>query len=181
VGNIIAGDGNQAIGYLKASPDGRKLAAANNYGQHYLELMDFDAANGSISNLIKVNSLIPHVFLPVPRNYGIEFSPNGKLLYLTSRQVPIDGLIFGYLLQFDVTGNDSATISSSIKIIDSVYQDKYTAIQMANNGKMYAARLDHTQLSVINNPDNPGPSCNFVRDAVDLGGRIAQYGLPTFL
>jgi gliding motility-associated-like protein len=178
-GNVISGNGNGALGYLKASPDGRKLVAANYY-QNYLELMDFNATTGAISNLVKVDALIPHAALPVPRNYGVEFSSNGKWLYVSSRQVPVDGLIFGYVLQFDLSSNDSATITNSLKIIDSVYEDKYAAIQMANNGKIYVSRVDHGELSVINDPMQAGLACNFTRDAVSLGGRIAQHGLPTF-
>lgn len=64
------------IGYLKISPDKKKLAVAIN-GDRVVELFDFDSGNGTLSKPVTLrfeNNMSP---------YGLEFSPNGKLLYVS--------------------------------------------------------------------------------------------------
>ncbi|HYG16077.1 MAG TPA: hypothetical protein VEC12_10015, partial [Bacteroidia bacterium] len=74
-------------GYLKASPNGKKLVAClggiNNSG---IELFDFDNSTGIVSNGVILEE--GYSF------YGCSFSPNSKLLYATGHPK--------LLLQFDV-------------------------------------------------------------------------------
>ena len=64
-------------GYLKLSPDGTKMACANARDGMYL--YDFDSSTGIVSNqkVLFIGGLSGNP-------YGVEFSPNSKLLYVHS-------------------------------------------------------------------------------------------------
>src|SRR5436190_13981511 len=87
-GSVSAGA--NAIGYLKASPDGSLLACAIDGTMGSLELFSFNTSTGEISNPIEL--------FDEPRlgSYGVEFSPDGTKLYLSC-------LESGKLIQFDVS------------------------------------------------------------------------------
>ncbi len=54
------------------------------------------------------------------------------------------------------------------------------AMQMGPDHKIYIAN-NLTQLHVIQNPDNPGATCNVRENAGDLGGRLSILGLTSFV
>lgn len=62
-----------AAGYLRASPAGTRLAVGRFAGD--TELFNFDPATGRLSNDIALPG--------TGDNYGVEFSPDGRLLYTT--------------------------------------------------------------------------------------------------
>src|SRR5690606_5862217 len=68
-------DHANAIGYMKVSADGTKLAVCHTY-MNKAQLFDFDASNGTVSN---PRMIISEGMEP----YGAEFSPNGKWLYVS--------------------------------------------------------------------------------------------------
>jgi WD40 repeat protein len=74
VGTTISNLPNRTIGYLKFSPDGKKIISSN-YQQN-VELYDFDNATGIISN--------PKIISTKYANYGVEFSPLGNVAYITT-------------------------------------------------------------------------------------------------
>lgn len=167
--HLSVGLGTGAIGCLKASPDGTKLACAKGFMISGLELFDFDNATGVISNPKKINNFDA---------YGVEFSPDSRLLYATTPAFA------GKIYQYDVTLPDLEAIQESQILIAS--DNKYATLQLAVNGKMYAAQTDpngtpiYDTLSVINNPNNVGSGCNFQEDAVSLEGKYSLCGLPPF-
>ncbi|MBI3239783.1 MAG: hypothetical protein HYZ43_13230, partial [Flavobacteriia bacterium] len=68
---------NGAVGYLKISPNGKKLAQANWSGSTAaFEIYDFDNSTGIISNPMAISGNISGV-------YGCEFSPDGTKCYGT--------------------------------------------------------------------------------------------------
>jgi hypothetical protein len=69
----VSGTYQETIGYMKASPNGRKLACAVEY-MRFIELFDFDNSTGTVSNPVKIT-----YFLPNYGAYGVAFSP----LYLS--------------------------------------------------------------------------------------------------
>lgn len=154
-GLITAGSVGAAYGQLKASPDGTKIAAAL-YDQGVTQLFDFDNTTGIISS--------PITFLDA--NYGVSFSPNGHLLYISSAF---------YIYQYDVSLCDSNSIKASEYTIPAGGQ----ALQLAPNGKIYTPRL--TVLGVINNPNVKGAACNYSPNGVTLAGRQSALGLPNFM
>ncbi len=154
--------GEMTIGAIKASPKGDKLAVARN--SLNVELFDFDAETGNVSN--------PMILQNYGSNYGVEFSPNGDLLYT--------GFVFGKgLFQFNLNaGNEDDIMTSRVEISNEMH---YGALQLAVDGKIYIATRNSNYLSVINSPNNLGHSCNYQTNAVYLSGKRSMLGLPPFI
>ncbi|GAA3599028.1 T9SS type B sorting domain-containing protein [Flavivirga amylovorans] len=172
---------SDARGYLKLSPDGTKVASAN--VQDGLFLYDFDSELGIVSNQIQINIRSASRF-----PYGVEFSPNSKLLYVHSSNDYFDAAggndptqHTSALNQFDLT---SADIRRSIVTLDDrqLYRG---GLQLGPNGKIYRA-LSSTYnqgqefLGVIENPNRVGVACDYKHFAVDLRG-VSSQGLPPFI
>ncbi|WP_291127497.1 T9SS type B sorting domain-containing protein [Flavobacterium sp. UBA7682] len=173
----LLGYRRNAIGYLKASPNGQKLAiahsqngtvsGASSFGTGNIELFDFDGNTGIVSNGIIV---IPNV-----QGYGVEFSPNSEKLYATYR---IGMSPTMELAQLDLT---SANISGS-KVVIYNLQNYLFALQLAPNNKIYCATGYQSSLGVINNPNDPGIACNYVQLGQPLAAtKIVKLGLPPFI
>ncbi|WP_164879115.1 PKD domain-containing protein, partial [Flavobacterium cerinum] len=161
VATIMFGAGSTA-GYLKTSPNGKKLASAKQVALSGLELYDFDASGGIISNAQKITS---------SSVYGVEFSADSKVLYASSS---------GGIRQYDITQSNLAAIQASELIMASGIQ--HGALQLGIDGKVYAARYNLNFLSVINNPGILGLGCNFIQDATLLSPNTKSgFGLPNFL
>lgn len=156
-------------GYMKASPTSTKLITTTGYGRSAFELFDFDNCTGEISNPITLT----HSEFDNP--YGVEFSPNGKLLYLAGAQnSPI------HLYQVNISLSNEQDILNSITFIAKGIQ-YYGAIQNAPDGKIYIAQETSEYLSVIENPNVVGINCNYVHDGFYLGGRKSAFGLPNLI
>ncbi len=158
-----------AIGYLKFSPDGRRLALAS-YGDYmsgFVELFDFDPATGKAGNPRKLldNEVGP---------YGLEFSRSGNRLYV--------GTSPGKLYQFDVTGRDAATIRSKATVL--VNHNRYEptmGMQLGPDGKIYVAGYHELYLGIIHQPEQLGPASNYQYEGVHLQGKYSTVGLPNFV
>lgn len=167
--HLSMGVGSGAIGCIKASPDGKKIASAKGFMTPGLELFDFDNTTGTITNPIKIST---------SAFYGVEFSPDSRLLYATSPAFA------GKIYQYDVAQTDLAAIQQSQVLIAS--DNKYASLQLAVNGKIYAAQTDpngspiYNSLGVINTPTTSGPACGFQEDVVSLDGKFSRCGLPPF-
>ena len=151
--------GLKLIGYLKTSFDNQKLASAKNDGGE-LELFDYDNTTGTVSNPILLSSN--------EEFYGVEFSPDNSKLYAS---VVSPSIIY----QFDL---NAANIAASKNAIN--YGPLGGgALQMGKNEKIYYIEWFNDSLSVINNPNSF--NCNFVSNAVYLGGKNGRIGLPNFV
>lgn len=163
-------------GYLKLSPDGTKVACANDASGLYL--YDFDASSGVLSNQLPIE--IAGVNKAA---YGVEFSPNGELLYVhASNDVQGETGHSSTLYQYDLTATD---IAGSEVVLDSG-NDFRAALQLGANGKIYRTIAQSyttgtPYLGVIHNPDERGISANYEHQAVTLGSRMANQGLPPFV
>ncbi len=163
-------------GYLKLSPDGTKLVSANATSGLYL--YDFDAATGILSNqtLIEINGANKV-------SYGVEFSPDGELLYVhASNDQQGETGHASTLYQYDLTTTD---ISASEVVLDSgnTYRG---ALQLGANGKIYRTiansyTVGTPYLGAINNPNVRGINADYQHQAVSLGSRNAMQGLPPFV
>lgn len=107
--------GIKYVGYLKASPDGSKLgmcmySSANNENDGYLSVYDFDNETGIISN-----ETIIYEPSEAPGNYyGIEFSPNGQLLYATN--IILGNILKVYIEQYNLTAPSIPTSKYIVSI-----------------------------------------------------------------
>jgi gliding motility-associated-like protein len=190
--NYVSGNDQGTIGYMKASPDGKKIAATFSAPLSFTEISNFNNQTGVITNTIKLPALAPGIFSPVPSeqnflHYGVEFSPDSKLLYLSSRDIlewlspPRVYEVFS-IYQFNTSIHDSLQIMQSRKIIDSsssvIY--RHAALQTGPDNKIYVAEEGSNFLSSIQSPNNIGASSNFQRQSVPLSNR-SWLGLPPFI
>lgn len=158
-----------SIGCIKASPDGKRIATVNMTLADW-EILDFDNATGVVSNAIKVQQY--------GNAYGIEFSPDGKLVYVSAEWY---GPGWGYIFQYDISKSDSVSIANSATLIgdggDSVH---IGALQLGPDNKIYCAMEMKSKLSVITSPNLKGLQCGFAGNKIDLKGRECRRGLPVF-
>ncbi len=164
-------------GYLKISPDGSILASANQTSGLYL--FDYDISTGNVTGFNRIT--IPG---SSSNPYGIEFSPNGRFLYVhaANEVIPPRTNWNSLLLQYDL---EAADIQSSIVILDNrpMYRG---ALQLGENGKIYRTISNSyyegtAYLGVINNPNAQGLAADYQHDAIDLQGKITHQGLPPFV
>ncbi|MBC5994941.1 T9SS type B sorting domain-containing protein [Pontibacter cellulosilyticus] len=178
IGNTIPSDlnGVSAIGCMKISPDGSKIAVTNFIGNS-VQIFAFDKTTGM---LLSLPSLSSSVSLPVGTSpYGVEFSPDNTKLYVT-----VDAGT--RLIQYDLSSNLEATIIASRREVAQINLNSSTryvgnSLQLGPDGKIYVAKVTNTHIGVINNPNAAGAAINYVDNGVDLGGRKSQMGLPAFI
>ena len=173
-GHVGAINEFSTAGCLKSSPDGTRIAAVNSFAENW-ELLEFDASTGKLSN----NLVFPEG--PVP--YGVEFSPDSKLIYIgefsLSGDVPIGGVF-----QFNLSSYDSIAIAASRKLIGMSASnfDFVGALQLGPDKKIYCALANAPFLSVINAPNLEGVACGFSDRQAPLGNNTnSGIGLPPLL
>jgi hypothetical protein len=163
VGIVPSGITQSSYGQLKASSDGKKLAACyyglTTGGANRLQIYDFDPNTGFVSN---AQTLATDQGL-----YGVEFSPNNKVLYA--------GTNGGLLLQFNLC---AANIPGSRYVVSNA-GPFIGSLQIGPDNKIYVAR-NNTSLSAINNPNTLGIGCNYSDLSIPLAGRSSRIGLPNF-
>jgi len=159
---------DNAIGYMKVSPVGSKIALGLYYSGVF-QLFDFDNETGSVSNPITLTDNNKYA-------YGVEFSPTGKYLYTTTI-----GEIKAQIVQYDLSSNNEVTIqNSAFKIYESENKD-FGGLQLAHNGKIYMAVDLQPKLGIINYPDSAEDKCKFKYSGLSLSGHNSRWGLPTFV
>ena len=148
------------VGYLKASMDGTKMVSCNY--QKNLELYDFNAATGKLTNGKVINTK--------ESNYGAEFSPSGKFLYVTTG----DGVYIQEVIQYNL---GASNIPASAVLL-STTNSQFGALQLAKDGKIYVSLANSKYLGVIHQPENLGQTCNFEKDGSFIGSGMCVFGLP---
>ncbi|HLG02702.1 MAG TPA: gliding motility-associated C-terminal domain-containing protein, partial [Bacteroidia bacterium] len=178
VGTVHSNSGGygETIGYMKASPDGGRLAVAN-YGQGFVDYFDFDNTTGIVSN----PGTILYLIQPAVGPYGVSFSPDNTKLY-----VGFFNYLLGpsYLYQYDLLAGNAAAIAASQFAVgtDINGMTPFSAVQIGPDNKIYVARFDGTSIDVVNNPNVLGPGCNFAAGAVPLAaGTMSKGGLPNIV
>ena len=182
------GDFNNSGGYMKASPDGSKIALAIPV-DGIVELFDFNKSTGTLSE--RAASTPGAFYFP----YGIEFSPDNSKLYISTSPIEANT---NYLYQFDLTlTNPFQTTPTIIEQFDwSVIGSNDSlmgALQLATDGKIYLSKFvkgavdGKPTISVIYNPNREGANCNY--NSLNLQNNMPLYlegsrtmvGLPTFI
>lgn len=164
-GVIHGGLFSNAHGYLKASPNAQKLACAIR-GLRQCELFDFNNSTGQISNPVTLNFS--------PQIYGTEFSPDNHYLYVGTTTNP------GDVFQFDLNAGSAASIIASGQSIGAI-PVFMGALQAGIDGKIYVAQYQSGSLGVIAQPNLAGAAAALSANAISLGGKTSQYGLPNFI
>ena len=193
-------------GQMKFSPDGSKLAlvvpelAADHFiTDNFIEVFNFDKRSGKIGSVIATiqrEQFISKFTLGsnVKNLYGVEFSPNSSLLYVSEGYSPSREIIggktmfLGNIYQFDL---NATSILNSVSIIAQITSFNHSypcgALQLGPNQRVYLARPELNYLSCIESPNSMGSACNFNENAVSLidtkisgcGSKISKLGLPT--
>ncbi|MDC1238114.1 hypothetical protein N8Z68_06385, partial [Polaribacter sp.] len=186
----------QRRGYLKISPDGTKLAIANqsNNFRNSAILYDFSPVTGKVSG--SEIKLIDGVSSGLGEAYGVEFSSDSKKLYISttsnSRGSLSQAAVTYKLFQFNL---ESANIPGSRELIHTQIPGSSDypeggyrgALQLGPDGKIYATiPLAYSNgfaafLDVIENPTADAGDIIFTKDAIDLNGKLATQGLPPFI
>lgn len=184
----LSGYRRNALGYLKASPDGTKLGVAHfgfatqqgQDGPGKVYLYDFDDATGLVSN--------PMELYDGDAPYGIEFSPDSSKMYASITLGSAgDGPML--ILQYNLLSPDIRASQATIHM-STIFTAP--ALQIGPDNKIYTSQLNFDDffsgkyLSIIENPNADAPLVNFITNGVflDIGNQnrhLSQIGLPPFV
>ncbi len=177
----ITGQTVNTIGAIKFSSDGKRMAAVHGYYANAVELFDFDHTTGVLSNPVTFNPTNLRGPTPPGSLYGLEFSPDSKLLYITANDFRYDT---SFLYQVDITSHNAATITASRQLISAGMINSIGNVQSGPDRQLYVTYFNSGYLGVIRDPNVIGTGCNYVREGLSIGpgpGRTTQGGLPTFV
>jgi hypothetical protein len=178
VGTITSTNSTQ----ISISKNGDRLCLVSYTG--LVEVYNFDRCSGIISNPLQINLNLP----ATAKLFAGEFSSNGELLYVVNTDN-----IFGDSLRLCQINLSRPNPSDSIIVL---YQEKIPAsggnLRRGPDDKIYLSCLHETgwpyedtcrylyneNLSVINDPDSIGISCNFQPFSFYLGGKRTYWSLP---
>jgi len=158
-----------ARGYMKTSIDGKKLVSLL-YDEDIIDIFDFEASAGTISNAITITGFTFDV-----GPYGLEFSSDSSKIYVS------DGA-GEKINQFDITYTSATDIVNYAIEVASVSGASLGALQMGPDEKIYVADKDKDYLHVIHRPNGLGVQCNFQEKDFSLtgisSGITSAWGLP---
>ena len=158
-------------GQMKISPNGKKIALGLSYidtvtgssGLH--ELFDFDNNTGEVSNEIQLSKYYYYT-------YGVAFSSDNSKLYMACIS-PLTSGIFQYDLSLSDPRHSDTLIS---------YPESPAGLQLAPDGKIYFTNWFHRHyLSCISKPNVQGMASDCIADAVLLGSKYPDLGMPSFI
>jgi gliding motility-associated-like protein len=165
---MMINSGEDFIGTMKISPNGKKIAMAQGQGfGNFILVGDFDINTGTAGNWWRIRDY----YYP----YGIEFSPKSQYLYVTSQCYNPDG----NLRQYDLNKMSQDSFVGSKKGI--IFSNTNTCLQLGPDGKIYISTYNSSSLSVIHSPDSFGISCRLEQNYIffpDFPKRVPTLGLP---
>jgi len=164
------------LGSMKVSPDSRKLAAAHGWSINYIEIGNFDRSTGTISNVQKLSVAPPGYTGFETGPYGIEFSSDSRYLYVYAAY----GGSKSWIYQFDLSLPTITDIQNSRRQVAELNYPYAGSLQLATDQKIYVTDYFDSSLSVIHQPNNAVPACNFEFGAIPLGRRVT-LGLPNYI
>jgi len=177
IGLIHQGLSHYVTGYMKLSPQGNRLAICQS-NDEVVQLFNFDAETALLSNPITIQRYMSNDV------YGLEFSPDGTKLYVSS----FDNIGLNKnvrLVQYDLSSNDSLTIVNSEYLLATDIFYSFGALQLGPDLKIYFTRAKKTFLGAINFPDSLGISCGYLDTAIILDDGTnthkGKLGLPAFI
>lgn len=180
------GNENNNAGYMKASPDGNRIALVVPH-DGIVELFDFSKVSGTVS-LIQGSGAGAFNY-----PFGLEFSPDNSKLYMTTSPL---GDNVNYLYQFDL---NTANYFSNPYVVHQYTVNQLAgadslmgALQLAPDGKIYMAKfrkgvIGKQSVGVIYNPNRPGAECNYnslngsSNNGLNLNGAASLIGMPNFV
>ncbi|MFA5418455.1 MAG: T9SS type B sorting domain-containing protein, partial [Bacteroidales bacterium] len=155
------------FGSLKVSPASNKIVVPVNNDTLLAEIFNLDNSTGIISQPIQIGIIEENTYC-----YGVEFSPDGSLLYLSIR-----GVNYG-LWQYDLESVDMEVLNSS-KV--NIATGNNFALQLAPDGKIYIACNNRSYLNSIDKPNEKGTGCGFQSQSVNFSQGTVLMTLPGFI
>jgi gliding motility-associated-like protein len=159
ISTVGSTQGNGA-GHMKINRQFNKIAIGVFFGSK-MELFDFDNTTGVVSNPISWN-----FNLLSPLIYGIEFSPDGKVLYITDLYT---------ILQYDLTQTTPLAIQNSAY---QVATGNNTSLQLGIDDKIY---VNSGNINAINCPNKLGAACGYQTNVIANQTSGGGYGLPKWV
>ncbi len=155
---------NGYFGPIKATHSGLKIVAASTIDT-LIEQFDFNKATGEMTNELDLNSL----FIEDQFVYGIEFSPNDSLLYLST------SFVENLLYQVDIVSGQIITLNSNLQ------ENAYGALQLGPDNKIFMARNAPGFVDIIHQPNQKGLDCQYEEAGINFPDGISSlFGLPSY-
>ncbi|MFI5172867.1 MAG: T9SS type A sorting domain-containing protein, partial [Chitinophagales bacterium] len=150
------------IGCLKASHKGTQIAMTYSFTTPGITIHNFNRATGQVTSSTDIKNLFPSISSP----YGIEFSSNDKMLYVT------DCFSTNYLYQLNL----NTYVATQLAAQAGDYH--FGQLQMARNGKIYMANNGNNYVGCITKPGINGLGCNYVANSITLApGTFSSMGM----
>lgn len=170
VPTITLAQANQ-FGYIKGSPNGKKIAAS--WTALGADVSDFDNSTGRVSNTLNLNLMNSGI---LRHAQGVEFSPNSSVLYANYHDNSTN-ILYQYNLN---AGSIAAIRSSRVKLEDTYFHGMFGGMQRGPDNKIYVADYGQPWVSIIHNPDVVGTGCNYVLQGLALNGR-SSHNFPAYM
>ena len=164
VGVVHSAPDNNCMGCMKVSKNGNYIACAIAGPLSLFELFNFNNATGQVS--------IPITFSNFNDPYGVEYSPDGSMVYIADRED---------IIQVDLTAGTPDDILNSAVAVDGPTNSGQGTLQIGPDERIYLAHFNGDYLGVIRDPNILGVDCNYDEDGIHLAGRISKSGLPAFI
>jgi hypothetical protein len=167
VGTVHQGGGQNgmwgALGQMKISPDGTRIALGAINGMSLLEVFSFNTSTGVVSDAKRISS--------IAGAYGVAFSPDGSKLYETT-----------ILTQYDLTAGDGdiEAISASAYQYHNPNVLSFTGGELGPDGKLYLYKSNNA-ISVIHYPNEHGSASGLDENVYSLQADGWVYGFPSFI
>ena len=165
------------VGVMKCSHDAKTVAIASRDARA-VYVYDFDNTTGTLDlssfRKIDVNpDTNPNIFA---RPYGLEFSPNSQLLYIST----IGSYAWGNIIQVNLSTTTTGHIFKIPKYTQGTLKQPIGALQLGPDNKIYVALPERKELGVINNPNLLGQAADFQPGGINIAG-TCMHGLPNLV
>ncbi|MFO0359684.1 MAG: hypothetical protein ACK50N_04230, partial [Flavobacteriales bacterium] len=160
ISNITSPQGTGA-GHFKMNRTFTKLAIGSLFESN-ISLFDFNNETGVFSNPVSWS-----YNFGTSLQYGMEFSPNGQVLYASNLEK---------IVQYDLSSNNATTIENSgfEVFVTNFLNGTPASMQLAPNNKIYVNKGG--SVGVIECPNFLGSACNWIINGV-AGAAFGGYGL----
>jgi hypothetical protein len=158
IGNPVSSsiDGISSIYQIKVSHDRERVAITHRNG---VKICGFNDLTGKLS--------IQHS-MDIASCYGVEFSPNNELLYVTSYQA-------GEIHQIDLTDNYNVHIFNSDEV------NQVHSLQLGPDNRIYVSSAGEKFLGRFNNANSFGVNAGYIANAISIDPYACQWGLPQYI
>lgn len=177
---------NQSCGYIKFSPDGTSFVWISMI-QPLFVYGKFNPTTGVISNVKVKTGALSNSSID-QYGYGVEFSRNGKYLYLTYAPPQSNWNSITGLRVFDLAALQASNTPAQVAPLRTLLNgpslsnginNHFGAIQMGPDGRLYIAGYNSRHMFVIDNPEVHPSGMKIYKLNNILSGNV-MFGLPTF-